>query len=108
MFFYTISIAAAIFIIMIVVFRLVIHFHFCRRASFRYPGEKISGCPIWTHTDSKGNRGDGGERVGKAATNGAQFISGEPSSNEEDKKASPESNRSEQNFSALYPEAPPR
>ena len=55
MFFYTISIAAAIFIIMIVVFRLIIHFYFCRRVSFRYPGEKLKGCPVCAHKDNKGN-----------------------------------------------------
>ena len=107
MFIYTISIAAAIFIIMIVVFRLIIHFHFCRRVSFRYPGEKIRGCPIWTHADSKGNRGNS-EGGRKTATNSAQFISGEITNNGEDKKASPEGSRSQQNFSALSPEAPPR
>ncbi len=79
MFLYTISVAAAIFIIMIVVFRLVIHFYFCRRASFRYPGEKIRDCPIWTHGDSKDNRED--SEKGKGAVTNTQFMSGGLESN---------------------------
>lgn len=55
MFFYTISIAAAIFIIMIVVFRLLIHYYFCQRVSLRYPDETIKGCPVRTHKGNKAN-----------------------------------------------------
>ncbi len=62
MFLYTISVAVAIFILIIVGFRLLIHFHFCRRISARYPGEKIKGCPLWTQANNRngpGQRGSG-------------------------------------------------
>lgn len=49
MYYYKILVFAAIFILMIIAFRLIIHFYFCRRVSPRYPGKKLKGCPIWTH-----------------------------------------------------------
>jgi hypothetical protein len=40
----------AVFIAVVLIFRFSTHFHFCKRVSKKYPGEKIQGCPIWTHT----------------------------------------------------------
>lgn len=76
MFLYTVSVAAAIFILMIVGSRLIIHFYFCHRVSTRYPGEKIKGCPSWTHANYKdGDKGNGFERA--AAANLHQLAQGE-------------------------------
>jgi hypothetical protein len=38
-----------VFILVVLAFRLTTHFHFCRRVSRKYPGEKIEGCPAWIH-----------------------------------------------------------
>jgi len=106
MFFYTISIAAAIFIIMIVVFRLIIHFYFCRRISFRYPGERLKGCPVWTHKDNKGN----GEKSALKEHNIAdsvQHISSKQNNSSEICETSSEAGREQQNFTKLFA-APPR
>ncbi|HAP32466.1 MAG TPA: hypothetical protein DCQ14_05375 [Firmicutes bacterium] len=51
MYFYKILVFAAIFILLIIAFRLIIHFYFCRRISPRYPAKKLKGCPIWTHAE---------------------------------------------------------
>jgi hypothetical protein len=106
MFFYTISIAAAIFIIMIVVFRLLIHFYFCRRVSFRYPGEKLKGCPIWTHGGKKGN-GEKRDLEENTIADSTQHISTEnPDSNRDGETAS-EAGQQRQHFTNLFTATPP-
>ncbi len=100
MFFYTISIAAAIFIIMIVVFRLLIHFYFCRRVSFRYPGEKLKGCPIWTHSDKNGS-GERSEIGENTAADSTQHISAEQKNYKTDETSS-DSGRQQQHFTNLF------
>ncbi len=106
MFFYTISIAAAIFIIMIVVFRLLIHFYFCRRVSFRYPGEKLKGCPIWTHGGKKGN----GEKSVEedTAAGSAQHISAAQMDSKKNDETVSETGRQQQHFTNLFSATPPR
>ncbi len=49
----TILIIAAVFIIIVIGFRLVTHFYFCNRISEKNPGQKIKGCPIWTQKGYK-------------------------------------------------------
>ena len=38
-----------------VIFRVITHFFFCRKVSRKNPGEKLHGCPIWTHENNEGN-----------------------------------------------------
>ncbi len=102
MFFYTISIAAAIFIIMIVVSRLLIHFYFCHRVSFRYPGERIKGCHVWTHSDKKGN-GKNSEKE-----NAAQHICTEKMDSNKADKTSSGTEQQQQHFTNLFTATPPR
>ncbi len=101
MFFYTISIAAAIFIIMIVVFRLLIHFYFCRRVSFRYPGEKIKGCPIFTHSGKEGDGEKRGIRENTAADS-IQHISAEQKNANRTGETSSDSGQQQQHFTNLF------
>ena len=105
MFFYTISIAAAIFILMIVVSRMLIHFYFCRRVSFRYPGEKIKGCPIWTHAGQKGNgENGGGKQKATTAAASTQHMCVESKDSREVDEAT---GRQQQHFNNLFPATPP-
>ncbi|MEW5921546.1 MAG: hypothetical protein AB1796_11500 [Bacillota bacterium] len=97
MFLYTVSIAAAIFILMIVGFRLMIHFHFCRRVSARYPGEKLKGCPIWTHTNYGKGRGNGGIRK-ITGSESMQHISNNLQGGVAEEKKLEETNQSQLSF----------
>lgn len=101
MFFYTISVAAAIFILLIVVFRLLIHFYFCRRISFRYPGERIKGCPIWTHTGSKGGKGE------NTASETLQQMNADSGHGGKGDSTPPLKGHNEQKFTNFFPAAPP-
>ncbi len=46
-----------VLIALILALRFTTHFHFCRRVSRKYPGEKIKGCPSWTIEEKSGETG---------------------------------------------------
>jgi hypothetical protein len=47
-----------VFIAVVLIFRFSTHFHYCKRVSKKYPGEKIQGCPVWTHTQVEEKKQD--------------------------------------------------